>query len=274
MILTLKGFILKEMNFIEGFKSVNTKETNPLYCQVCGDSMVRLNLALNTLRKMEDQAVDDYTKSNNEKCKNLLKNIIGLNNDIFKKSSDSPNLVDQLKQVNKNKDPLKGKEKDLAGDDGKPIDEKYVSSIMDLFKKSPIDDEVLCHNIIKTLTPLAEAKPENCDKLSDENCPKILLQILDNTNNKNLADDALNLLNLIVTSNDKNLQKIGQQSDALEKILRAGKKFGHPSFVKCSRNLANWLKKVKGKVNVYEQKLKNALDLFHKNLKKIIKISK
>ena len=32
---TLKDFILKEMNFIEGFKSVNTKENNPLYCQVC-----------------------------------------------------------------------------------------------------------------------------------------------------------------------------------------------------------------------------------------------
>ena len=48
---TLKDLIKKEMNFIEGFKSVNTKESNPLYCQVCGDLTNRLNLALNTLKK-------------------------------------------------------------------------------------------------------------------------------------------------------------------------------------------------------------------------------
>ena len=64
--------------------------------------------------------------------------------------------------------------------------------------------------------------------------------------------DTLNLLNLIVSSNDNNLQKFGKQSDALEKILRASEKFRHTSFNTCAKNLASIVKNVTCKTKTFE----------------------
>ena len=71
--ITLRDLIKKEINFIEGFKRLKTNENNPKYKEICDASSKRLHLYLGTLRKLEDQGIDKYGKTKEDKYKNEIK---------------------------------------------------------------------------------------------------------------------------------------------------------------------------------------------------------
>ena len=99
---TLRDLIKKEISFIEGFKRLKANENNPKYKEICDASNKRLQLHLGTLRKLEDQGIDKYGKTKEDKYNKLLKDIINLNSEVITKSSDSPNLIEHLNQLKNN----------------------------------------------------------------------------------------------------------------------------------------------------------------------------
>ena len=204
---TLRDLIRKEINFIESFKRLKSNENNPKYKEICDASNKRLQLQLGTLRKLEDQGIDKYGKTKDDKYKNLLKDIINLNSEVITKSTDSPNLQQHLTQLRNNVGFLRDNEKELSDDKNKTPSENYISSLMKLLNKS-LNDEDLCDGIIKTLIAFANKKPGICNQLVKAGCPRLLLQIMDKTQNRQLANDAMELLKMITLSSKENAEVI------------------------------------------------------------------
>ena len=267
---TLKDLIKKEISFIEGFKRLKTNENNPKYKEICDASNKRLHLLLGTLRKLEDQAIDKFGKTKEDKYKNLLKNIINLNSEVITKSTDSPNLIEHLNQLKNNVGFLRDNESDLSDEKGVIPSELYVNSLMKLLNKS-MNDEDLCNAIIKTLIALANKKPGICNTLVKAGCPRLLLQIMEKTLNKQLANDAMELLKMITLSSQENAKVIGNQN-ILMKLFEIRSKFASSdSITKNADLIANELMKLPGQAKFAETFINDAIKEFHENVQKDFK---
>ena len=264
---TLRDLIKKEISFIEGFKRLKSNENNPKYKEICDASNKRLQLHLGTLRKLEDQGIDKYGKTKEDKYNKLLKDIINLNSEVITKSSDSPNLIEHLNQLKNNVAFLRDNENELADEKGTLPSETYVNSLMKLLSKS-INDEDLCDAIIKTLIAFANKKPGICNTLVKSGCPRLLLQIMDKTQNKTLANDAMELLKMITLSSQENANVIGNQN-ILMKLFEIRSKFASSeSLTKNADLIANELTKLPGQAKFAEAFIKDAIKEFHENVQK------
>ena len=264
---TLKDLIKKEMNFIESFKRLKSNENNPKYNDICDASNKRLKLQLGTLRKLEDQGIDKFGKTKDEKYKNLLKDIINVNADILNKSSDTKNLMDHLDQLKNNVGFLRDNEKELSDDKNKSPSETYINSLMKLLNKA-INDEELSDSIIKTLIAFANKKPNICNLLVKAGCPRMLLQIMDKTQNRQLANDAMELLKLITLSAKENAEVIGNQNILLKLFEIRSKFASSDSITKNADAIANELLKMPGQGKFAEGFIKDAIKEFHDNVQK------
>ena len=267
---TLRDLIKKEINFIEGFKRLKSNENNPKYNEICDASNKRLQLHLGTLRKLEDQGIDKYGNTKEEKYNKLLKDIINLNSEVITKSTDSPNLIEHLNQLKNNVGFLRDNESDLVDEKGVIPSELYVNSLMKLLNKS-LNDEDLCDSIIKTLIALANKRPGICNSLVKAGCPRLLLRIMDKTQNKQLAGDAMELFKMINVSSQENAKVIGNQN-ILTKLFRIRSKFASSdSITKNSDSIANELTKFPGQTKFIEKFIHDAIKEFHENVKKDFK---
>jgi len=68
---TVRDLIRKELTFIESFKRLKSNENNPKYKDICEASNRRLQLQLGTLRKLEDQGIDKYSKLKGDQYRKL-----------------------------------------------------------------------------------------------------------------------------------------------------------------------------------------------------------
>ena len=259
-----------EINFIEGFKRLKANENNPKYKEICDASNKRLQLLLGTLRKLEDQGIDKYGKTKEDKYNKLLKDIINLNSEVITKSTDSPNLIEHLNQLKNNVGFLRDNEADLVDEKGTIPSDLYVNSLMKLLNKS-LNDEDLCDAIIKTLIALANKRPGICNTLVKAGCPRLLLQIMDKTQNKQLASDAMELLKMITLSSQENAKVIGNQN-ILMKLFEIRSKFASSdSITKNADLIANELTKLPGQAKFTEKFIKDAIKEFHENVQKDFK---
>ena len=264
---TLRDLIRKEINFIESFKRLKSNENNPKYKEICDGSKNRLQLQLGTLRKLEDQGIDKYGKTKDDKYKNLLKDIISLNSEVINKSTDSPNLIEHLDQLRNNVGFLRDNEKELVDDKNKPPSEIYINSLMKLLNKS-LNDEDLCDGIIKTLIAFANKKPGICNSLVKAGCPRLLLQIMDKTQNRQLANDAMELLKMITLSSKENAEVIGNQN-ILMKLFEIRAKFASvDTITRNADQIANELMKLPGQEKFAEGFIRDAIKEFHDNVQK------
>ena len=267
---TLRDLIKKEITFIESFKRLKSNENNPKYKEICDASNKRLQLHLGTLRKLEDQAIDKFGKTKEDKYKNLLKDIIALNSEVITKSTDGPNLIEHLNQLKSNVGFLRDNESDLVDDKGVIPSDLYVNSLMKLLGKS-LNDEDLCDTIIKTLIAFANKKPGICTTLVKSGCPRLLLQIMDKTQNKTLANDAMELLKMLTLSSPENTKVIGNQN-ILMKLFEIRSKFASSdSITKNADLIANELTKLPGQAKFAEAFINDAIKEFHENVKKDFK---
>ena len=268
--LTLRDLIRKEINFIEGFKRLKSNESNPKYKEICDASNKRLRLELGTLRKLEDAAISNFTETQDQKFADLTRDIIDLNNEIIEKSSDSKNLIEHLENLRKNVPFLKENDENLlsptnANDTG-PID-KYINSLMTLFRKQ-INDEDLCDAVIKTLIALGVSKPSVCNLLVKGGCPRLLLQVMDNTQRNELARDAVELLKMITLSNQENLMMVASQN-ILPKLFEIRAKFATDDQITTSVDqIANEIMKLPGQDKFAAEMIRNAIKEFHENMQK------
>ena len=144
-------------------------------------------MQLGTLGKLEDQAIDKFGKTKDDKYKNLLKDIINLNSELFTKITDSPNLAEHLAQLRNNVRFLRDNEEELSDDKNKTPSEAYIGPLMKLLNKS-LHDKELCDQIIKTLVSFVNKKPSIFNTLFKSGCPKLLLQIIEKTQNRQLVN--------------------------------------------------------------------------------------
>lgn len=264
----VKDLILKEINYIESFKRIKANESNPQYHTIVADSQKRLKLAMGTMRQLENQAINGYNTKKDEKCKNLLKDIMELNNEINDKSTDSPNLIDHLVQIRKNIPFIREKEKELGNNkSGKPLSEGCVNSLMNLFRKA-LGNDPLCDGVIKDLIGFADQRRNVCDNLVRSGCPRLLMQVLENTQNKNCAKDAVELLNMLTKSSPENAAVIGNQN-ILFKLFEIRSKFAYSDEItKKIDKIANEIMKSPDQLKLGQELLKEAIADFHTNLQK------
>ena len=224
-------------------------------------------MQLGTLRKLEDQGINKYGKTKAEKYQTLLKDIIELNSEVINKSSDTPNLMDHLSQLRKNVGFLRDNEKELSNDKEKTPSETYIGALMKLLNKS-MNDEDLCDSIIKTLIALANKKPGICNLLVKSGCPRMLVQLKDKTQNRQLANDAMELLKLITLSSKENAEIIGNQN-ILMKLFQIRSNFASvESITRNTDAIANELLKLPGQEKLAEGIIKEAIKDFHNNVQK------
>ena len=264
---TLKDLIKKEIAFIEGFKRLKANENNPKYKEICDASNKRLHLQLGTLRRLEDQGIDKFNKTNQDNYKTLLKDITDLNSEVINKSTDSPNLIEHLAQLRHNVGFIKEHEKELTNDPVKTASDIYITNLMGLLRKA-LNNEDLCDSVVKTLIAFANKRPMICNSLVKSGCPRLLLQIMDGTQNRQLVTDCMELLKMITLSSKENAEVIGNQN-ILMNLLQIRSKFASvEQITKPADEIANELMRLPGQENIAEGVIKDAIKEFHQNVQK------
>ena len=269
---TVRDLIKKEIAYIESFKRDKANESNPKYKEITEGSNKRLKVQLGLLKKIEDNCIKNYLETKDEKYVQPLRDITQTNLDIFDKSTDSKNLIEQLAQFRKNLPFIKDNEALLKVGkvNNTPTLEKYINTLMNLFRKS-IDDEDLDDNIIKTFITLTKKKPESCNLLVKAGCPRLLLQVMENTQNNKLANNALELLKIITLSSEENLIMVGNQN-ILSKLFEIRAKFANDeNITKGCDFIANEIMKLPGQEAQIAEVVKDAIAEFHENMKEDFK---
>ena len=265
-LMTLKELLKKEISNIESFKRIKSNETNPKYNEICISSNKRIKLELALLKKIEDNGIKNYNETKDNKYIEILKNVISSNIYFIDKSTDNKNLIELLIQLRKNISFLKENEDKLINEKNEGTIEIYINSLMKLFLKS-LDDQNLCNEIIKTFINFVNIKPEICNLLIKNGCPRLLLQIMDNYQDKNIANDSLLLLQKITLSNKENLQIISKQN-LLSKLFEIRTKFANDDTITILTDIiANEIMKLSGQEEFTSDIIKKQIEEFYNNLK-------
>ena len=263
---TLKDLLKKEISTIESFKRIKSNETNPKYHEICDSSNKRLKIELALLKKIEDGSIIFYNEMNDDKYIENIKNVIKTNIDFIEKSTDNENLIGLLIQIRKNIPFLKENEEILKNENNEGVIEQYIDSLMKLFSKS-LENQSLCNEIIKTFIQFTNKKPEICNLLVRNGCPRLLLQIMENYPNKNTAIDSLELLRMITLSNEENLNIVSKQN-ILSKLFEIRAKFANDENITKSTDLiANEIMKLPGQEEFASDIIKQQIKEFYENLK-------
>ena len=265
-LITLKELLKKEISNIESFKIIKSNATIPKYNEICISSNKRIKLELALLKKIEDNGIKNYNETKEIKYIEILKNIISSNIYFIEKSTDNKNLIELLIQLRKNISFLKENEDKLINEKNEGAIENYINSLMKLLLKS-LDDQNLCNEIIKTFIIFAKIKPEICDLLIKNGCPRILLQIMDHYQDKNIAYDSLLLLQKITLSNNDNLNIISKQN-LLPKLFEIRTNFANnDTIIKITDLIANEIMKLSGQEESTSDIIRKQIEEFYNNLK-------
>jgi len=168
----------------------------------------------------------------------IIKDIIKIYLEFFDKSNDSNNLLNILSNFSKNVGFVLNNESEMdsgilelkkginnnderialgnntasnANKNDGSILVSITNNLINLLRKN-IDFEKICDLICSMISQFCKKKLDICDVLVKSGCPRLLLLIIENSNNSNLAKKALDLLKTIMTSSDENLNMISNQS--------------------------------------------------------------
>lgn len=248
----LKSLIKKEITFIENFKKDNLSENkkDEKYQDCINSSHKRLYLQTAILLLISEKCMriyedtikkDGSAQARNGKTLGYLKEILKILTDFFDKSSDEANVLELLKHLNNNisflltyESELNTTEVDLSSNTknsafsffgankkeaemskakfDETIIEKLTANLTNLLRKN-IDNDNISASIITTFEAITRKKAEICDLLVKLGCPRLLMQILENTQDLDLAKKAMQLLKILTFSSDENLQMISKQSN-------------------------------------------------------------
>ena len=262
----IKQLIIKEINYIENYKRENAKdkEVNPEYKEICKKSAKMIKLGLTALRKIEDGAIINYSKNNNEKYINLLGQIVTLNIEIIDKSTDSEIQINHLKQLRKNATFLHKNEKNIKIQ-GPGVIEQYISSLLSLFRKN-INEE-LCFAIIETFIVLSNYNKEIYNLLVKGGYPKLSLQFLEATLNNQYAHESVVLLKSICLSKQENLIMLANQNILITFFEIRAKFINDKKITQCIDVIVNEIMKLPNQALHIDEILLDAIKDFHENMK-------
>jgi hypothetical protein len=232
----IKALIKKEIAFIEQFKRDKNNEKNPKYNEIIESSGKRMQIELGVLKNLLESSCQNYSEAPSEEAKvqyaNAVKDIINVYTEVFDKYTDPKNLTDLVSHLNKNVNFLVDNDQGLNSSSAtstqnsssgpkKPgpekkneetVVEKMINGMMNLLRKNGGNDEGLCEEVVSSLVNLAKKRGDICNILVKAGCPRLLLQLIENTSNRNLVEKCLELLKLITLSNQENLEMLSNQS--------------------------------------------------------------
>ena len=262
----IKDLIIKEINFIEYYKRENAKkkQINEEYKEVCKKSTKMLKIGMTALRKIEDGAIINYTKHNDEKYIDLLKQIITLNIEIIDKSTDAENQMSHLKQLRKNASFLYNNQVVLKTS-GQSIIELFINSLINLLRKN-INEE-LCYSIIETIIVFSNYNKEIYNLLVKGGCPKLILQFLLLINSNKLCYDAIQLLKNICLSKQENLMILANQNILITLFEIRTKFINDQKITQSIDQIVNEVMKLPNQGIHVEEILMDAIKDFHENMK-------
>jgi len=164
----------------------------------------------------------------------VVKEIIKIYLEFFDKSNDTDNIVNMLNNLAKNISFVLNNEgevdnnsnsnttlnsKKSNNDANNNINKNdggilvlISNNLINLLRKN-IDYDSIGDTICSILSSFCKKKLEICDVLVKSGCPRLLLSIIEISNNSELARKALELLKTIMTSSDENLNMISNQSN-------------------------------------------------------------
>jgi hypothetical protein len=293
---TLKTLIKKEITFIETFKKDKNNEKNPKYNDIIEASSKRLEIQLGILKLINDNCCKNYSDATKEEERipyaNVLKEINNTITEFFDKSSDINNLSDLVNHLHKNLDFLIENEQSINANPtavkktsnifsaDKKFDnvkfedslvEKDINSLINLLRKNNSEED-LCEDIISAFITLVKKKKDTCNFLVKAGCPRLLLQIVENTSNSKLVAKALELIKYVTLSSPENLEMVSNQSklniklDILEKLNDTFVKFPNDNVIKTlSNSIMNELVKLPGQE-------KSINEIINNNIKEITEI--
>lgn len=255
---SLKNLINKEMSFIENFKKDNLSEQkkDENYVDTIKSSNKRLRLQSAILRlisenciKYYDEALKKDSQANIKNSKNLahLKETLKIIMDIFEKSSSDENICDLLSHLRENvlflsnnESELNATQSDFAGSNAKSsafaifggaakdisnsakfeetIIEKLTTNLINLLRKN-LDNAKIASNVIEIFKAFGKNKPEICDLLVKAGCPRLLMSLLENTQDAELAKKALNLFKMLALSSEENSKMLANQSNYYSNLI-------------------------------------------------------
>jgi hypothetical protein len=233
---TLRLLIRKEIAYIENFKKDKNSEKDLKFMEITQSSSRRFLLELSILKLINENCIRFYEETRNDNYITTLKEIINLFLEIFDKSTDNDNIVIILVHITRNVYFIIDNEalfyttsKVSKFNNGttscESIVEKLINVLMNLLRKNPYDEE-LCNNVILALIKITKRKPETCNTMVKAGCPRLLLQITENTNNPTLTINALILIKIISLSSEENLNIVSNQN-ILEKLNEIYTKFSN-----------------------------------------------
>ncbi|MCQ2815881.1 MAG: hypothetical protein MJ252_01320 [archaeon] len=265
--------IKKEVKWIEDFKRDSSNEKKENFPDIVMASHDRLDEYLGLLKKMDDETIKQAnaasTPEEKKKYAQKYKEIFATDCEVFDKSTDSKNIGQVVNQIKKNFPFIMANEAELKGP--RPIDpkptEKVVNSLLKCFRNN-ITDEELDDDIIKGLIAIVTQQPSTCNTLVKGGCPRLLLQVTENTTNKVLADDALELMKLITLSSNDNLVMVANQNIASELFEVRSKFASEEEITKKCDIIANEIMKIPGQEDQSIAIVKDAIKEFHENAAK------
>ena len=233
----IKTLIKKEVAFIETFKKEKNNEKNSKFHEIVESSSRRLKPELGILKTIDDNCCKNYLEaaSEDQRIPNafLIRDISNIVCEFFDKSNDISNLSDLICHLHKNVDFILENEHSLnanpqlvksssskLGIDKKfdavkfedSILEKEINTLINLLRRN-ISEEGLSEKIISAFITLAKKKNETCNLLVKAGCPRLLLQIIENTSNSKLVAKALELMKYIILSSPENLEMVSNQGN-------------------------------------------------------------
>lgn len=255
----LKDLIAKEVSNYEMYKRDKERMKDVNYFDTLRCLSNRICTELSLVLKINDIAI-----------KNEELNIVAKSYDIIfaflNKSSDITNIKTGLDNLNSRCKFILDNEAEIHLEKKEIVSEKHANINVVILRRL-IEEEEAIREIINSLIIFCTAKASLCNILVKGGCPRMLLQIMENTPNPKTAEMALELLKIIAFSNPENLTMVANQNVLLKFYELRAKYAGNDTITSNCDLISNEIMKLPGQEKYAEDVINEALNEFNENAK-------
>ena len=256
---SLKSLLEKEVKYIEFFKIEKSKEkTNDFYTILKNFSSrmlleLNLNIKINELSKQKGN-IELYVKT------------LDIILTYLSKSTDKINKENLLNYFKLNYEYIIDSEKNKLFPDNINLIEKIIIINLSIFKKMIEEDDIIS-SILNNLIYLSKKNISYCNNMVKEGCIKLLLQVIESSLNDINVELSLELLKIILNSNEENIKIISTQN-VLNIISQTKKKYElNKNIINLCDDISKEILKSSGKENYVVDLITENINQFNINSK-------
>jgi HEPN domain-containing protein len=188
----------------------NANESNP--------NFINCAKYFETVKEIIKIYLEFFDKSNDtDNITNILDNLVKNISFVLKNENEIDNNILEMKKNNNDAINVNRYLKDANSSNNNAKNDAsilvlFTNNLINLLRKN-VDYDKISDIICSIFLSFCKKKLEICDVLVKLGCPRLLLSIIEITNNSGLATKALELLKTLMTSTDENLNMISNQSN-------------------------------------------------------------